>query len=93
KCLAALGVDAPQHFVTGPDEPAVPPPTPEELQPLFPQLEILRLIGQGGMGAVYEARQKGLNRKVALKILWVRADADSDFEDRFAREGRALAQL
>jgi tRNA A-37 threonylcarbamoyl transferase component Bud32 len=69
------------------------PPTPAELAPLFPQLEILELIGQGGMGAVYKARQTKLDRLVALKILPPQAGRDPAFAERFAREARALGCL
>ena len=64
-----------------------------ELAPLLPQLEILELIGQGGMGDVYKARQKQLDRIVALKILSPGIGDDASFAERFAREARALARL
>jgi tRNA A-37 threonylcarbamoyl transferase component Bud32 len=72
----------------GPAAPAV-----EELAPLFPQLEILALIGQGGMGAVYQARQPSLDRLVAVKVLPREAGRDPAFAERFNREARALARL
>lgn len=69
------------------------PPSIEELAPLFPQFEILTLIGQGGMGAVYQVRQKDLDRIVALKILPPAIGETAGFSDRFAREAKALARL
>jgi len=68
------------------------PPSVSELAEHFPQLEIMELLGRGGMGAVYKARQPGLDRLVALKILPPDA-ADATFERRFAQEARALARL
>ena len=68
-------------------------PRPEDLAPHFPQLEILELLGQGGMGAVYKARQVKLGRLVALKILPAQASHDPAFAERFQREARALAHL
>ncbi len=79
--------------MTGEKEPATPPPAPEELAPFFPQYEILELIGRGGMGAVYKAVQKGLQRTVAIKVLPADAAKDPTFAERFTREGRALAKL
>ncbi len=69
------------------------PPQPEALSSLFPQLEILGLLGAGGMGAVYRARQRGLGRLVALKILQPTLSTDPAFAERFAREARTLARL
>jgi predicted Ser/Thr protein kinase len=69
------------------------PPTPGDLAAYFPQLEILDLLGHGGMGAVYKARQPGLDRLVALKILPPEASASAGFTERFTREARALARL
>jgi predicted Ser/Thr protein kinase len=64
-----------------------------ELARLFPQLEILDLLGRGGMGVVYKARQRGLDRLVALKILPFGVDRNPGFQERFIREARALARL
>ncbi len=69
------------------------PPEPAVLGEQFPQLEVLELLGQGGMGAVYKARQKHLDRLVALKILLPEVGKDPAFAERFAREARSLAKL
>jgi serine/threonine protein kinase len=68
-------------------------PDPADLANYFPQLEILELLGQGGMGAVYKARQVALERVVALKILTSLPANDPGFAERFMREARALARL
>jgi serine/threonine protein kinase len=73
--------------------PAFVPPAVAEVAKLFPQFEILELLGHGGMGAVYKARQPTLDRLVALKILPPQASGDTGFADRFTREARALARL
>ncbi|HEU5122717.1 MAG TPA: protein kinase [Verrucomicrobiae bacterium] len=107
KCGSPLNVDAPeglcpacllQHgFATeggaSAGQTAFVPPTISELARLFPQLEIISLIGKGGMGAVYKARQPALDRMVALKILAPQPGTELDFASRFAREAKALARL
>jgi predicted Ser/Thr protein kinase len=69
------------------------PPSVAEVAKLFPQLEILGLLGAGGMGAVYKARQPVLDRLVALKVLPASGAEGVNFEERFNREARALARL
>jgi serine/threonine protein kinase len=88
-CLLAAGLTSEPAAPTN----STPPPTPAELAPEFPQLDLLELLGRGGMGAVYKARQKSLDRLVALKLLRPGLDADPSFAERFTREARALAQL
>ena len=78
-------------------EPVAPgtrvPPKPADLAAQFPQLEIMELLGVGGMGMVYKARQPRLDRLVALKILPIDSMPDASFAERFEREARALARL
>src|SRR5947207_9111330 len=86
KCIAG--------FAQKSTEPTAPP---EEL-PLRPGqnfhgLEILELLGKGGMGIVYKARQPTLDRMIALKILPQKMALDPDFQNRFIREAKALGSL
>jgi predicted Ser/Thr protein kinase len=98
-CLAFLAMDRSSDVVPS----DVPPPDPMQLAakdppPLkrgatFHGMELLELIGQGGMGVVYKARQIELDRVVALKVLSPRLAADPEFPRRFNREAQALATL
>jgi predicted Ser/Thr protein kinase len=105
QCLMKMGlptgaqVDRPaepaadNHPASRTPAPVFLPPEPAELAAQFPQLEIFELLGQGGMGAVYKARQTALDRLAALKILPPLVGDDPAFAERFTREARALARL
>ena len=102
KCLMLAGLESrppvdPSTAATQPPPSSAStgfvPPTVEEIAAKFPQLEVLELLGRGGMGAVYKARQRELDRLVAVKILPPEVSRDPTFAERFTREARALARL
>lgn len=96
-CLLGLAMNSRVNSPTtapssaGHDDAQYPPI--EKLVAEFPGLEIQHLIGHGGMGAVYQARQINLDRFVALKILSPRLSRDPAFAERFLREARTMAKL
>jgi hypothetical protein len=66
----------------------------EDLQGIqVPGYEILRVLGRGGMGVVYQARQTGLNRIVALKMILGGNHVGAEGLARFRTEGEAIARL
>ena len=69
------------------------PPEPAELDALLEGYEVSALLACGGMGAVYRARQKSLDRDVAIKILPRELGEDAEFRSRFRAEAKAMARL
>lgn len=55
--------------------------------------DVLGTLGRGGMGVVYKARQRGLNRLVALKMILSGTHASAEDIDRFQAEAKAVAEL
>ena len=107
KCRQPLADDAPQGLcphcllanaaIFTEDEtlkvPKADAPSIETVAAAFPELEVLEVIGRGGMGVVYKARQRSLGRLVALKLLAPELVQTAGFAERFATEARALATL
>ena len=100
ECMLKVGLGTGAETKTSTKPPSTPPPLPPRTAPdlaeiakHFPQLEILELLPVGGMGTVYKARQKQLDRVIALKILPPELGRDPEFAERFLREARALAKL
>src|SRR4051812_44835531 len=77
-CLMKVGLGS-QFGDANQPKPAMSAVPPNEIGKFFPQLEILELLGQGGMGIVYKARQPQLERFVALKILSPELSKDPAF--------------
>jgi tRNA A-37 threonylcarbamoyl transferase component Bud32 len=102
KCLVLAGLESRPSANAGTAATQPPPSsastgfvplTVEEVAAKFPQLEIIELLGRGGMGAVYKARQMELDRLVAIKILPPEVSRAPAFSERFNREARAMARL
>lgn len=91
RCLLGHGLSV--GSVEGDRVPGRVEPSLDEVKAMFPQLEILGLVGCGGMGVVYKARQPRLNRVVAVKVLPLAPGRHEEFSQRFLREARALASL
>lgn len=98
ECLLAQGLigspsTGPTFAATTPQPGRIFAPDAQTIARYFPQLEVLELVGQGGMGAVYKARQAKLDRLVAVKIIRAECCDDPAFAERFTREARTLARL
>ncbi len=88
RCLLAGAAEPTEHGA-----PRSAPPSLAEVAAAFPQLEVVEMIGHGGMGAVFKVRQPKLNRCAALKLLPQSLAADVAFAGRFEREAQLLARL
>ncbi|MFH1438848.1 MAG: protein kinase [Pseudomonadota bacterium] len=95
-----MSIQCPYCDSEHPDDARVCPSTGKELSRALKlvggtidKYEILRLIGEGGMGAVYEARHSKIRRKVALKLLNQEFAQNAEVLARFEREARATGEI
>ena len=96
RCLIATAIE---HLSTV-DHPALnrpggvgAVPSIDQLNRQLPAYEFIELLGRGGAGSVFRARQRSLNRIVAIKILHGAPSTKSDAVKRFSREAQILARL
>lgn len=87
------GLDAREALAAGMQSISWEPPQPEELAAVLPEYQIYEIIGRGGMGVIYRARDIQLDRMVAIKLLPPELSSRADLVERFTREARALARL
>ncbi|MBI4502720.1 MAG: protein kinase, partial [Gemmatimonadetes bacterium] len=86
-------------MTVGGSEPVTASPPAEETEfdvvreALKDEYELIKELGRGGMATVYRAREKGLDREVAVKVLPFSLAFDKDFVERFQREARTAAKL
>ena len=86
------GASEASHHAGSKQEPRRPAPSAPELGQIG-EFRLVREIGRGGMGVVYEAHQISLNRRVALKVLPFVAALDPKHLQRFQNEAQTAAQL
>jgi len=86
---------AAEGFLSTPPDPAHVTAAVARLQPgdRLASFEIIGMIGAGGMGEVYRARDTRLDREVAIKVLPYGSRVDTDERERFEREARAISKL
>ena len=91
------GLEKTQLRLVENDAPTEPPLNPTLIRPApkveLPGLELLEILGRGGMGEVWRAEQKSLGRIVAVKLLPAHLAKDAEFVARFQKEATALAAL